>query len=972
MAQGAMTADDTIAQWKHYPSMFEQLDMPAQRFVRLGGDPAKDFIQRIMDLIMIPPPSATDPAAEALGLPQYVVVDVLEVLAKSKQRPRKSGKRVVAPKVTLDPMAISGPQLLLPALSEEFDYPTWRVTADGASSTSLDGSSLSSETVSLEPARSWEVTLRDAEGGVTTWPIAGLSDESAGVLFFDPKTFELLRNQQVIRTDSVIALCGGDVTLAAKTANGEQTPRVIQENPAMPGPWSSYSRNWIDLDGVTSLLIGTGQQLSTTVFIKARELPSLEGRPVDGVTLPDGGAVFGKYPVIQLPNFDPSHRGMWRIAVVQDDKPPVLLSDENAHDDGTFHFKDHFDKPGAVLDVNVRGSLGTDFRERFAVVEGLRFDRPMHIVAPDEDCTTTLIQESKGTSRTIAEPVFSGTARDLSCTLTFVDLENRTLDIRLEIPRLAWGVSQTGKKLELGARPVRVSTSDLMLDHDMTLVISTGLADAYVSLALTQRDGGALGHEISAKTTGEGRWNFPLGQFLDSISASDESVSHLTLECQGLTSTAVIVSSIYEVQLHEATAEFDDDGAVVSISVRENQAFRDRHVLLWSTDRPWEDPRWARIPDSQKDDLAAAVPGLRPGHYRLQLSLDDPDWHQPQRPTHATALNWTVRLGEESEIEDWLTTPRGEFSSTNLELFLADLLDEATLLGSNHVSTDPDHVAAALGDIACRSRSAIANSKHTTPLLELAARDAPAFWDALGRRSMEYKADALLPLSLLALPLALDPVSASTVSSARSELWDKLPAIGAALDLASSSDDAHDRCIRRLEWHPRTASCLPTAFGKPEPQLLKMSAEALSAFREQVTTNSIEPRYFRMSEYQIPANFEWLEAAAADPSEIVAWVRKAYVKEPALEQLDGERYGHAMEYLRERLTPGQGPHTAEGAIALTPFVTLGKAFELVLSPDAHTTARRHLIQAAAFAPRLVIHDIMLALAVAHFSEGAQE
>jgi hypothetical protein len=137
-------------------------------------------------------------------------------------------------------------------------------------------------------------------------------------------------------------------------------------------------------------------------------------------------------------------------------------------------------------------------------------------------------------------------------------------------------------------------------------------------------------------------------------------------------------------------------------------------------------------------------------------------------------------------------------------------------------------------------------------------------------------------------------------------------------------------------------------------------------------TTSMEPRYFRMSEYQGPANFEWLEAAAADPSEIVDWVRKAYAKEPALEQLDAERYGYAIDYLRERLTPGQGPHTTEGAIALTPFVTLGKAFELVLSPDAHSTARRYLIQAAAFAPRLVIHDIMLALAVAHFSGGAPE
>ncbi len=973
MSRGAATSDDVVAQWNQYPSMFEQLDKPAQRFVRYGGDPARDFIQRMMDLISLNPKSSEQPEIDALGLPPYVIDDVVAVLRSSTHKPRTTGSRVRAPIITLHPSAVSGPSLELPPAPREMEYPIWRITADGSTTSTIeiDATSLSGESVPLEPARSWEVSLHDQATGVEiSWAIEGLSDRANGLLLFDGVSFQLLRNQQVIRGDSVMAVFSEATTLVATGRGDDGPPAVLYKNPPMPGRWSEFSRDIISLEKVTSLVAtASASPAPATVFVKVRKLPEIRGTIVAGAKLADGSDVYFDDPLIVLPSFDPRHRGQWGISVVIDGAEVLSFSDHDADDRGAIFLGDLgdlADRNIATYDVIVRGPLGTDMRRRFGVIRGLEFNRPRRIIEPEKRIVTTLKSDDHTPPLSLEIPFDPGVSE---ARVTVPNVEGEDLELRLEIARLTWGLAQAGTKTSFSGSRLNLAKSDIEAHESMTLVVRTNMPDQSVSLSVRTQDGDVILWAPTGITTSDGRWNFPLGGYVDSIQKSANAVSLLTLNCGDIERSAVAVTSIYGATFHDVSVAFDDDGGLVDLRVREDQPFRGRHAIFWSTQRPWEPPVSAEIDDAECDDFIFYVRDLRPGSYRLQLTLDDPSWRKPIRPA-PSPLVWSVKLGTPQEIEDWLTEPRTEVGEQALEMFLAGAVDRAyvELLADK---IEPDHLAGALMFFASQSRSALADLSLVHTLRAIAASHGSTFWEALATRAVECDRHSATVLMVLTVPFTRDVSFAEVGQHTRSMLWERLPPIAAAMDFASDSEEAQDRCHRKTEWHPASGTGAPSAFGPPDQQLLEMTSEGLeevaAMFPQPV---DLTPRVFRMDEFQLPANLEWLRAAKSDPGPVVEWSRRAAIRDLNWSTLPPSLAATADALVLKRKPRPFASETTTGAIAAVPYGLLIVALDHTVNPDSETQTTDLLIRAASFAPQLLVHDLILAMAIVHMRAGA--
>lgn len=966
MNRGALTADEAIAQWARYPSMFSTLDMPAQRFVRFCGDPARDFIQRMMDLILLNPKSPIDDAVDAIGLPNYVVEDVVELMKTTKDSSKFTGPRIRAPVLTLDPSGVGGPVLELPPAPEGLEYPVWYVTAEGAGTPTVrvDASPLSGEFLPVEPARRWEIALRDqATNTDMTWPIDGFVDEAAGLMLFDVRSFELLRNQKVVRSSEVMAVLAPGTKLVTFTGTTESAPHVTQQNPEMAGTWSKYSRDFIDVEGVTSL-VARGASSTSTVFVKVREVPVIEGTTATGVSLADGGEVYVDDPVIRLPHFDPNHRGQWRISVSIDGASPAAFTDTDADESGGIFLGDLADNVAAVYNVVIRGPLGTDVRKSFGVVRGLEFQGPDKVASPGARVTTTLRSEDQKPSLNEAITFEPGVSR-ISLTLPRSGTDG--LDLVLRIPRLTWALAQAGRRIEFDAEPIRLARTDLEAHNGSTLVVQTNTADQGLSLALLTDSGADLNHQDFGRTNRDGRWSFPLARYVDTVKSSQEAITILRLTCDSIQSEAVRITSVYNARLHSCEAVFDDAGADVILRVREDQPFRGRHVILWPTVRPWDNPSWVRIDDHLHDDLAFRAEGLRPGRYRVQLSLEDPNWRPPKRPSASESLAWECQLGTDQEVEDWLTSPRRNDAEQALEMFLGNLvLDQYVLNYAEAI--DPAHVAASLAFESTRSGKALKELSKVMTLGSLAAAHGAPFWAALADQATRLDSTSLSVLTVLATPLSQEIPTESVDATTRNVLWDQVPPIAAAMDFVTNDDEARDRCLRFLEWHPDVSDDAPETFGPPEPQLLAMDLDGLEAIGEAFrNANGLTPRVFNLTEYQLPANLDWLREAHIDPGAIVKWSRRAATVPVDSGALPPPIAGIANSLIAKRCPNPLDLQTTQGALAALPHGMLRLAMALILNPASRPVVTHALLAACRFAPRLLTHDLILASAIAHMN-----
>ncbi len=727
----------------------------------------------------------------------------------------------------------------------------------------------------------------------------------------------------------------------------------------MPGLWAAYSRKMLDLEGVTSLLVADTSTTSTTsVFVRMRAMPRLDGECVAGVATVEGNSVYSAHPALVLPNFDPHHHGTWRITLVEDNDVPIVISDREADGQGVVNLAAFATGLPATFRLDVRGPLGTDFRADYTFIEGLQFRLPKTLLTPTQHFESVLETIIKGSLEVIPVTFTKGEYRK---PVAVPRPQGEPLAVLCEVPRLLWSTTRPGEALQFVDRVIRLTKADLDAQRDMTLAVRTGLAKTKVALELVDRAGVPIGHVESADTSTDGRWNFRLGSFVDSIRASNEANVLLQLSCGTISATAAAVTSVYTAHVSSTQATFTGDGAHLEIAVREDQSFKGRFLVLWPLNRPWDQPLWAAIPDDQQHDFRVHIAGLHPGRYLLQLTLEDPSWRPPKRPS-SSPLVWPVDIGTTEEIDEWLTTARADATGQLLEGFLAGAVDPRVIESAATDTLNQEHIAAALVDRCTRSRRNIFESA-TIPILQgIASPESPVFWDQLSRRAVDCDELARHHLSLIVLPSALHTNHQTVDWATQRLLWDTLPMVAAAIDLAVNDERAIDRCEALLEWHPSRATQLPEPIGKVNPQLLTMPPEVLQGFATTTVRMVVEPRYFRMDEFALPANLQWLTTAAHEPGPLIRWVHEGCELEFSA-GLPGETSAGktGVWYLRRRSPEGISLKTATDAKAYVPYVMLTCALRYVMSSGMDRHALHLLLESTRFAPRLLVHDVLLAL-----------
>ena len=267
----------------------------------------------------------------------------------------------------------------------------------------------------------------------------------------------------------------------------------------------------------------------------ARERLRLAGEPVPGVTTPSGAPVYATAPAIEIPAIAGLEDASWQIRLTIGERDQTwAVSGEEA---STVALAPFIGNAVAAVTLRVRGPLGFDLREVFAVVDGLQVKRPGNLVRPGTEPATVAVRAAVVIDD--AEPG-QWSRLELPEPLTSVSCTARTegspaLELRVSIARLLWAVVHDGKPaVHPAASVVRVGSEEFDDQLADLIVVTTGIAGTELSLEL--RAAGRLAGSVGPVLAGgrDGRWSFDLGPFTDTIRRSSEGRLRFDLIVNGL------------------------------------------------------------------------------------------------------------------------------------------------------------------------------------------------------------------------------------------------------------------------------------------------------------------------------------------------------------------------------------------------------------------------------------------------------
>ena len=265
--------------------------------------------------------------------------------------------------------------VVLPAVPPGQADGSWRVDA-GQQLNRYDASAITDTPIRLSPANSYAVEFVSAsEDERRQFTFEALGRLPA--LFLDPDTERLLREPSVLAADDVWVLSppGVEVQTRRHAAGSPIAPRQIQDLPAPAGAWTGWSLEHIDLGDAGSVeLVQADKVFARIPVTSARERLRLAGEPVAGVTTARGAPVYASAPVIEIPAIAGVEGASWQIRLTIGDRDQTwAVSGEEAR---AVALAPVIADAVAPVTLRVRGPLGFDLREVFAVVDGLQVRRP--------------------------------------------------------------------------------------------------------------------------------------------------------------------------------------------------------------------------------------------------------------------------------------------------------------------------------------------------------------------------------------------------------------------------------------------------------------------------------------------------------------------------------------------------------------------------------------------------------------------
>ena len=765
-----------------------QLDRPLQRFFSHGGDFALDLVERMIAAVFDVNAIGLDVArnsvpelADDLGVPAYLIRALID--GGSVGRAAR-GRRTPRPQVRIDRYSCSGPYAVLPPV----DDGEWLLTG----STASRYRALRRETheVPLTPSRGgWTITLQ-SDAVAPKAHLNGHPDVSAYI--FDAGG-RLAREQRRLRGDAALVLAAKGVEVLG--GDDTQAP-LAEELPARGEPWHGWKLLSVDLTETDALVLrseGAGLAARAELpVLRPPEGPAITSAPVIGVQGPMGCSVYADAPAVAEPQGTAA--SAWRVRWRSDDEtspPPTSLLDNLPHDPQGRSLAPRLPVDDAFCGtVEIVGPLGSDLRERVAVVRGLRVTVPDHVIGPDEAVEVTIHADCLLSC--------SNTDRGHSVTVQFepgcesIEVSAAGMPMTVTVPRLSWAVSYRGAPpAGFSGDRHQIGLDDIESGEVESLLVRCG-RPASISLELHGRELLHSNEPVQA-AGGQGRWAFPLSQFRDTIMGSRLPNMSLRLRAEETHAEAAVVFARYQAsELHvDVLPDIEGGEALLDVQWRENRRFRDRQLRLWSEHRPWEPPICEDIPDSIAGAFDCVVEAP-PGPYLAEVAVRD-DWIVPQRPQPGAAAV-EVHVGSTSDSRSRLLSLRPAVASEALELAVAG--------HPRGVRMDPRCVTSARPELR-QAISAASTAAVPFAVLGRLVSVASSTNGVLGEMLAEELVGCLPSSHLLRVTLAM--MSSPTRSIAEPEiletLWQAEPVLAAVLD-CSLDDRSSERWERFAGWVP--------------------------------------------------------------------------------------------------------------------------------------------------------------------------
>ncbi len=955
---GSTDPQEILSLWANRKSLTQGVDKPAIRFVLHGGEPAVDFLQRCVDLVLETRRNGHVPSAADLGLPPSLV----EAFAAFEIEVRDTVSRDVLPRpyVQLDPWDGLGPTVELPPAGSGVGGFDWRVRDERHTSTHR-GSHALGQTVRLHPARHWEVEsqARDKEPRIFVFDCF----EPLPVLFFDPSSGRLWKGHDQLRLESVWALHDQDTTLQGIDQSANEVRLVPVEGLPQPsGVWSTCELSHCDLRDLKYLVVkSSGTPVARVAVAPPASRPSLStGLDAMCVRSLGGAALYAGLPALSLPELPDVPWERWRITARSNDATRNITADRLPRIEGGFSLEPLLhDWMLQEIHLAIRGPLGSDLNALFAAVPGLVVARPAHVLLP---------QEHDQIRVTCDAPVRLGpNANEGAVTLHVgprVDLircqsaiASTELTLVVSVPRLRWAVSRSGDAgVTTASDLIVIDVSDLLESRVAALVVGTGIPNVRMRLKLLAGSTTLQASEwIRTSTTG--RLFFSLAGFRDTVAQSEHSSLDFSIDLENRTVPVIRLVTTLEVQGIGATRILEGGNGVIECRFTDSRGMKNREARFWSVDRPWEDAIIVLVPDGVGTvAFKTADAALVPGRYLLEVTLVD-QWNSPVRPRLSSPNTALVTLGSPQDID----ARRTALDSTNplvaLECAISTGKVSRPLTAIERVEVVVQSVAAAcwqlnyLGTRALHARS----FHYLTDCLGGTSQSLA--WSA--SRAIEdgrvTTAD-LLRLAIAAIPLLKTPSPEDGDSDAPGltdsmlrHVWSMCPPIAARCDVpAALAGDAEgiERCEEFLGVRPGLTVSLGAPVGLQEWHL---STELLRQVQQAM---ELKPVRLLDLDALVEANFEWLLAEREGRINSSEWCLRHYAPLAELPSLGA----HPLEHLsarRPRLIVENGMTLSRGVLMASIHIAAG---------SSHVEqAAQALLPLVDTLPRMLARDLTLAM-----------
>ena len=958
----------------------DSLARPLLRFLKYGGEFATDLVQRMMattadiaDLGIDIARQSSAELAEDNGLPKHLTAALLDNPVSVRVPRRQLPQR---PQVHIDPYSCDGPFITLPAVASSGNW-----LLRGSLVRAFPTRRHDTQDIPLNPSRGWSVTLQREESDEIDVETQFLGLDDVHAYIFEP-TGRLSRQQHRLHSPHTLILAAPDVRLTV--ADGS-IPPFSQGLPPRAGAWQDWQLWRIDTGQISAVML-QGPALMTSppkrrksalfdridiaadvdagalaepIRLTLPQLspsPSLTTQPVHGVTGPDGCDVYSVAPCLAHPEGSAHSRMRWRndneVGPVSTSRL-VDLPQGDLGLDLSPRLPRHATFSGVV---EIIGALGSDLRERIAVVRGLRVQIPNRVIGPEEvvrieisaHCPLTTHDRKTGTT---VEITFEAGCESLP-------LVAQDMPLIVTIPRAMWAIRRNDGSLpELGIESQRIGSDEIESDNVESLAVRCGRP---ANVALELRGPGTHQVEGPLRAAGdEGRWAFSLSRFRTSVSASLTPRLEFVLQVDGVSVVVAEIVASYIVSELQLDTDIDSETreALVLAQWRHNRRFSSRQIRLWPQHRPWASPVVADIADDIEGEFAAVL-STPPGPYIAEIAITD-EWTAPVRPVAGERGAVLTQIGTPGESHAHLAALDPSVPIEALELAVSGRA-RVWQLDAGCAARATDELRRSI--VAASSTDAL--ESVLPDLLQLALSADGLLPAMVADAGTEAWSPAVLSEVALAV-LLQDPNRHETVALSKLErLWNIAPAIAAVFDNVLDSEST-DRWERFAGWVPEPGGLpLDEPIVPVSAPLDQLEPERLRRLKEALPPVGSLPLQFGG---YADAAFEMLENTWQDRDQLNRWLSAHHRITSYLQRL-GENKQRQIQLL--------GPSDGSPGWHKYPAGVLSAAFHLTdpfANKDELQSAARALRDATKLTPLLATRSLLIAAAqrvADRASEGA--